>query len=149
MLSCHKYLQAAGGGQQMEWQKQAVPTGSQEDSMGTRSSKQMKALNSSLKRERWGLPCLVPDLSVTSAGIWTPLVWMSFRIWHPLGLFWGGLVGRSGKGTVPVAHLLTCTGERLGLITGRIPWRYPATGQQEGQANLKGTVAPWTLSQTA
>lgn len=49
---------------------------------------------------------------------------------------------RSGEGTVTVAHLHTGTGERLGHVTGRIPWRYPATGQQEGQVNLKGTVAP-------
>ena len=51
-------------------------------------------------------------------------------------------MGRSGEGTVTVAHPHTGTGERLGHITGRIPWKYPATGQQEGRVNLKGTVAP-------
>lgn len=51
-------------------------------------------------------------------------------------------MGWSGEGTMTVAHPHTGTGERLGDITGSIPWRYPATGQQEGQVNLKGTVAP-------
>lgn len=58
-------------------------------------------------------------------------------------------MGRSGKGTVTVANPHMGTGERLGHITGRIPWRYPATGLQEGQVNLKGTVAPRTLPYTA
>jgi len=51
MLSCHTALQPAGGGQKMEWQEQAVPRGCQEESMGERSSKQIRPLNSSLNQK--------------------------------------------------------------------------------------------------
>lgn len=51
-------------------------------------------------------------------------------------------MGRSGEGMVTVAHLHAGTGERPGHVALRISLKYPATGQQGGQANLKGTVAP-------
>ena len=47
-------------------------------------------------------------------------------------------MGKSEEGTVTVARPDTGTSERLGHITGSIPWRYPA----KGQVNLEGTVAP-------
>lgn len=56
MLSCHEDLQAAGGGQQLEWQEQAVPRGCQEETMGKRSHKQMRPLNSSLNQRGEDLP---------------------------------------------------------------------------------------------
>lgn len=81
------------------------------------------ANNSSLKqRGKWGLACLLTCLSVTSAGIWTPMVSMVFKVWLLFGDFWGCFLGRSG--TVTAAHLHPGTGERLGHSTGRILWKY-------------------------
>lgn len=139
----HEWTSACSLSNSRWWQDQGVPRECQEESKGRKNGKQVRPHNSSVKqRGKWGLPCLVPYLSVTSAGIWTPLVSMFFKVWPPFGLFWGCLLGKSG--TVTAAYLHSDTGERLGHRTRRILWQYPATDQQVGQVNINETVALWT-----